>query len=392
MTKATAGNPGPGAYARTGRDSPPLTVQPAVTPPPKRRLHCLDQARALAILAMIWAHLGVGVLNRLAVPEPWDDLLMYVGRFATPAFIVIFGLTVGFVYFERFRLGARRDITARFLRRAGWLALAAAVISAPQLLDLIRHADFRPRPWLIESYSILTYYTLALLSMGLWLRWIAPRPYRRSVITGVLLWTAGTMLAFRLWLFSGETLLEGFRLHLVSGSYGYLQLTGTALLALPCGLWLRRCFERHQTDAALRRLASIGLALWLAGIAWGAAVGEFSLANIASGSVKGPPRAWYFLHFGGLTLLVLAALHAAASASRLVHAALYPLALLGQCALTLYVGHKVILMLGHPIERLLGLSDLAHGLAVLIATVALAGIAIGHRHVTTPKRHTAAAT
>src|SRR5262249_9729316 len=73
------------------------------------------------------------------------------------------------------------------------------------------------------------------------------------------------------------------------------------------------------------------------------AAGEYDLAGITSGELRTPARAWYFLHFGGLTLAGLAGLELLTRWLWPLRPAGDALALFGQASLLLYTGHVFIL-------------------------------------------------
>lgn len=73
----------------------------------KERLTFIDETRALAIISMIIAHFGPGVFQRLPSLQFLAEPVLFIGRFATTTFIVVFGITLGFVYFDRFQKGDR---------------------------------------------------------------------------------------------------------------------------------------------------------------------------------------------------------------------------------------------------------------------------------------------
>src|SRR6478672_11037322 len=72
---------------------------------PGSRLLGLDQARAVAIIAMMVFHFAPGVFIQLPRFEPFRDPVLWFGRMATPAFVVVFGVTAGFVFLSRYVRG-----------------------------------------------------------------------------------------------------------------------------------------------------------------------------------------------------------------------------------------------------------------------------------------------
>jgi hypothetical protein len=192
------------------------------------------------------------------------------------------------------------------------------------------------------SYSVLLFYALALAVLPLWLAWLRPKPVRRAVVGGIALWIVGTI-AYEVWPAGRLAGPEFVRMTLVSGGYGYCQMMGTALLAVPLGLYLRRALETGVDRPFLVRLLGLGLGLSAVGAAWGIAAGEYDLERVISGDLRIPSRGWYFLHFGALSVVTLAGLDLLTRDARWFRPIGYVLALFGQTALVIYTGHVFIL-------------------------------------------------
>jgi hypothetical protein len=130
---------------------------------------------------------------------------------------------------------------------------------------------------------------------------------------------------------------------LASGSYAYLQLMGTALVAVPVGVWLRERWEAGDDRPALGRVFLAGLAMAAVGGLWGWAAGEYDPARLLTGELRTPPRAWYFLHIGGMGLALVPALELLTRSVKSVRPAADLLALFGQVGLVVYTGHVFVL-------------------------------------------------
>jgi hypothetical protein len=136
---------------------------------------------------------------------------------------------------------------------------------------------------------------------------------------------------------------EFVRMLLVSGSFAYLQLMGTALLAVPVGVWLRRRWEAGDDRRALGRLLLAGLGTAALGGLWGWAAGEYDPARLLTGALRTPPRIWYFLHIGGVGLALVPALELLTRSVTALRPAARGLALFGQTGLVIYTGHVFVL-------------------------------------------------
>lgn len=317
------------------------------------RFAAVDETRALAIISMMIMHFGPGVFQRLPMLEPLAEPVLLLGRFATTTFVLIFGVTVGFVYYDRFQGPNRARVLEAIQARSRLLALCALVICIPNYIDLWLASDFDFHHWLFKTYSILNYYVLALLSVPLWLRVLGQAPLRNALLLGAGYW-ALALLWLPLWPQDSVLgLREYLRLNLLSGPYGYLQLSGSAIMAIPVGIGLRKAVRLSQEWTFLRQLLPIALCLSAVGAVLGLASDELSLSAIVSGTVKTPPRVWYWLFFAGLVFLLLAAfivlgLELSTYGKKLIS----PLALFGQASLPIYTAHTFVLPVLHWLDHL----------------------------------------
>jgi Heparan-alpha-glucosaminide N-acetyltransferase, catalytic len=305
------------------------------------RLQGLDQARAVAIIAMILAHFAEGVFARLPGLASLHDPTMWFGRMATPAFMTIFGVTAGFVFLPRYLCGYSRETTRRLLRRAALVFLWAILITVPQWIRFANHGETDVWEYVFVAYSVLLFYTLGVALLPFWLSWLASNTILKGILGGAIMWGIGTTIYY-LWPQQEKSLPEFIRLMLVSGNYGYFQMMGTTLLAIPVGLQLRRSLEAGNSNRALVNLLVLGLAVSLIGAAAGFARGEFEPARIISGELRIPPRVWYFMHFGGIALAAIPILEFLTRLKPLRGFG-YLLALFGQTSLLLFAGNQFVL-------------------------------------------------
>jgi len=316
------------------------------------RLLCLDAARAAAIFAMILAHFGPALFARVQALAPYESGISLLYRFATPGFVTIFGITAGFVYYEKMKRGPRKPVDSKLLNRALLLLVCTLLVKAPNYPKLMAAPDFGVDDVLYNSYTILAFYALAVGLMPLWLRLIVAAPVRMCLALGIAHWTIGWFLVHKLWPEQGAESVAGFtRFFLVSGSYGYFQLMGTALLVFPLGIAFRRAVRAGQAASFLRGLTVVGALVFVGGFGLAQAVGELSVAGIASGDMKAPPRIWYYLLYGGATICVVGVAGLAEIQWQTVRRLVYPVGLLGQAALPIYVSHFYAQPLAQFLER-----------------------------------------
>ena len=324
------------------------------------RFTAIDETRALAIFSMIIMHFGPGAFQRLPALQPLAEPILFLGRFATTTFVIVFGVTIGFVYFDRFRGPDRHLVLEATHARARLLVLCALLICVPDYINLWLAGDFNLSHWLFKTYSIFNYYALALLSVPLWLRALAPAPVRNALMLGVAHWALAWLWLMAWPLDPALGFQEYLRLNLLSGPYAYLQLSGSAIMAIPVGIALRHAVRARQEVNFVHRLLPLALLLSLAGWLLGVATGEFSLHNIVLGAIKAPPRVWYWLFFGGAALLlligfILLGLRLGAREKKLT----YPIALFGQASLPIYTAHTFVLPLLNWLDRLVVVEGVA---------------------------------
>ncbi len=307
------------------------------------RLACLDQARAAAILVMIMAHYLPGIAKRVTVVNRLWGILEVIARFATPAFVVVFGITAGFVFIARIRRGDRTETNRRLLRRFGVLLVCVVLVRLPDLAALVHAGNWHPLAWLQATYGVLWFFALAFLSLPLWLRVVVARPLLMGSGAGLMLWLVHSVLAFRLWPYCPQyPVLEILRLALISGDYGYLPLMGTALMVLPLGVAFRHALLRGDVGHLLLRLVFVGIVAMAAGLLYGNLLGDLTYTGLVNSELKAPARGWYYLIYGGAAGILLALLGILECHVALYRKLTYPFTLAGQCALLIYVGHFLV--------------------------------------------------
>jgi Acyltransferase family len=339
----------------------------------------LDQARALAIIAMMVSHFGPGLFIHVSALEPLRTPLLWFGRAATPAFATVFGVTVGFVLLPRFVRGDRGETVRRLWRRAGLIFLCAIAITVPLWVQMERRGVTDAWQWVFGLYSVLLFYSLAFLSLPIWLRWLSRHTTARALAAGVMLWAAGTF-GYELWPQQPPSGIEFLRLILVSGSYGYLHMMGTALLALPLGWQLRQSLDTGTGDRFLVRLLGVGISIAVLAAAWGRVVGEYDLGRVVAGELRAPARPWYFLHFGGLAVAAMVVLELLTRRVRVLHTPGYILALFGQTSLLLYTGHVFVLPMLEVLDRFIPLHGMMRAAVPLFLFVTFCAVVLYSRH------------
>jgi hypothetical protein len=322
------------------------------------RLAAIDELRALAIMSMMIAHFGPGTLQRLPGMAPLMDAILFCGHFATVTFIIVFGITLGFVHYGRFYSGDRSRTVSRLSARTRLVLICAIIIRLPAFIELCLNGPVKFADLLFNFYSVLIFYVLGFLSAPYWLLALGRRPLRNGFLLGVGHWVIA-LIILSLWPQDSElSVTEYIRLLLVSGPYSYLQLAGCVLMVIPVGVYLHKALNDGTSRRFIFGLMPLGLALTAAGWAWGLWTNEFDVHAIVAGYLKTPPRLWYWMFFAGPTLLLLAGLVALELHVVAVSKLLYPLALYGMGALPIYTVHTFVL----PILKLVDTATAIEGI------------------------------
>jgi len=96
-------------------------------------------------------------------------------------------------------------------------------------------------------------------------------------------------------------------------------------------------------------LFAVGAAFTVFGLAVGNAT-DMTMQGLVDGSVKGPARLWYWTLFGGVTLMLLAALAAAHEVLTGLSTRTWLVALFGQSALGIFTTHAWVLPIVHALD------------------------------------------
>lgn len=319
-----------------------VNLQHAITPagqaPVKRaaRFAALDQVRGLAILCMVMSHFGPGVYERVGIGGEFRRTLDLVGRFATPAFVLIFGITLAIVYIPKARTNPQATCRT-LIRRSGLVFLCSLVVALHGTVKALLAADqpdfiFR---LMLAQYSVLTFYTVAIFVTALVIKFIARDPSRVGLVAGALLIFGGSVLGYAALPPQGRNWLELFRLLFVSGKYGVFVLMGCAWLMIGIGMLIRKHLQNGTSFH--KDVLSIAVAMALLGLSDGRIVGWRTIGDLAAG-FGDPPQFWYLSVIGGGLLMALVLL----DRFRLPGVG-FVLERVGRYPLSIYVAHSFVL-------------------------------------------------
>jgi len=309
------------------------------------RFTAIDQVRGLAIAAMILAHFGPAVWERVGLDGIARDIVGIIGRFATPTFIAIFGLTIAFAYLPK----AKQDpvaTRAKLVGRTGKVLLAAVAVSLPQMIGTIMSNE----QWggsttlrlALDVYGVLAFYVFAIYLTAFIAPYLARNPYQTPLALGSIFIFIGTFLGYDYWGNSGENSIELLRLYLVSGKYALLVNYGMILLLVSFGVFIRS--EMASGRDVTATLLTSGISLALVGLSIGRIVGWRTLFDLQS-NYGAPPQVWYLLTVSGVMLIFLGALNRFT-----IPVISFLLEQIGRNPLAIYVAHAFVIPAKYVLE------------------------------------------
>lgn len=298
------------------------------------RFLALDRLRGIAVIAMILAHFGPGFYERAGFSGLLLDVLLFLGRLATPAFILIFGITLAFVYVPKAKIDPKATRQLLF-KRAGLVLVCALIVELPSTVEtLIGGATGAQLLFelALAQYSVLIFYAIAIFVSGALIQYIARNVLVFGLSVGPMLVFVGNFLGFDAWPPQPGTATEVVRLVLVSGHYGVFVLLGAAFMVMVIGHHIR---SRLEAGLPFHREVLIAAAAMLfVGLGSGRVVGWREISDLP---IPGPPQLWYLATVSGIMLLMLVAV----DRDRVPAGAV--LEGIGRSALSIYVAHSFVL-------------------------------------------------
>ena len=339
-------------------------------PPKAVESWALNITRGVMVISVLASHWAPGVWKRIA-PQLSNDPLSIFYTMGTPGFAIVFGIGVGYLMLPGYRdnkksVGKRIKFSLRMVLLA-YLALATMHIS----ISISSGTGLTGREVGEAFYNILGFYTLALLSLPLWLKLLSRN---RNIVlafgipASLAVWH---ILTVALGSDQLESPAEGLRLMLVA-RYSYFHVFPLVL----AGVFVGYQMARIPDAGSFARSTSL----------WGAVIIGFSI--LASLEVYGPGflldrqsefliTTWSALMYFGIVCLVLGlsilSLENWKGMSGAPRAAFRFLILTGNLALPIYAFHQLVI----PSKNLLVLSGLNPTVALAVP-MALFLLVIGY--------------
>jgi hypothetical protein len=309
---------------------------PFPTPVSGRRVQAFDAARGIAVLFMCLSHL-VGVYFRQ--PTQTQRLIMSVCMVASPTFIILSGVMLGF-------LSTSSDAAFRRLR--------FKLTDRAVFLLTITHVLITLAMWPTDhggwARSTITDAVAFAILAALWL----PRRSHLRVALGVVGLAASWFVVLH-W-HPTDVLDVGFKELLFGASSSQLFTWSWPVLPWMSGYLISTVLgemmgRRRHEPARMIRLAYTAALCSLAGAAGWAVLGKrlaaghpvraWNLAPIFSPWTKFPPSPEYFLFFGGFALLLIATVLLCANRNWLQRLS-GEAARVGRCSLMLFVAQAFV--------------------------------------------------
>lgn len=323
----------------------------------------LNLLRGLLVCLLVLGHWTPGILGQLpGHPMFIRQWFTPFFNFATPGFAIIFGVSMGFIYYPMFQTDRKR--TTRILRLGSTLLVGSVVVLAAVRMGqhLIEGQHVDGTVFFNTFYSVLTYYLLAILTVPLWFKFVgkwANAVVGSLVLAGLLL--GGYYLAGALFLPHEQTgILQLGRLMLVA-KFNYFNMSVGAVLGMAMGIHLQRHVDQSDLSKRYLTVGLISTAIGLAaGLAWGSSE-QWLEASIQI-------QAWKWLLYGGVTCLLISGMRVLinhfAKLKAPIRSAIRFGGAIGQCALPIFLLHKIVIDLKILLD-LVGVPSSVSMLAVL---------------------------
>jgi hypothetical protein len=150
--------------------NPEIKSQSAVTIQHDARINLVvNILRGLLLALVIAGHSLPTLVRRLPEWASWQQPLDVVFNIATPGFAFVFGLTMGKIYYPKYRVNAYQ--TRRMLRAGTWILLTSLFIFSIPLI-LAGEPVKTILQWILHN-NPLSYYVLAFATAPIWFRMIS---------------------------------------------------------------------------------------------------------------------------------------------------------------------------------------------------------------------------
>jgi amino acid adenylation domain-containing protein len=332
--------------------------------PEKTAMRVVSLMRGCLVALVVAAHWSAGVVERL--PENlaiFQQILTPVFKLVTPGFAIVFGVSLGYIYFPLYQKDPKRTFS---MLRMGCAMLSGAILLLAVMTigeDLLNGKAITSTVFFNSFYSALMYYLLAIATMPLWFKVIAATKYHiLACIALALVMFIGYRVAMGLLVGKEFTGFVQLCKLMAVAKFNYFNMSVGALGGVALGLHLKR-------NAHLSGLPSIyamvGAALLFAGL-----VLYISTGDIGRWLQRSPGISlWMWVFYGGCicscygAFLVL--IRNDARFGTVLQGTIRWGEMAGQCALPIWIFHHLTVSLKDLLDQV-GFPDLV-ALAIVLA-------------------------
>jgi amino acid adenylation domain-containing protein len=327
--------------------------------------------RGLLLAIVIAGHWFPTLVRRLPELSSWERSLDVIFDISTPGFAFVFGLTLGKIYFPRYRMNPVQ--ARRMLLTGTWVLWVGALMVAVA----IRVAREGPLADVFTS-NVILYYALAFATAPIWLRVISlfELEYVGCGILMIVFYFIYQTSSFWLGSYREYEGLTRIGVGLVTAKFNYFNMSFGVLGGCAAGIYLAKN-SSEQLSVLSRRFSIVGMACVFLGLLvlflWSGSLQALGLDNKDMGL-------WRWLLYSGLILLlgstVAAWVRQLDNRPIMLRQASEVVATFGQCTFPIFVVHFVLWQLKPALDRV-GVPDPIALASLSIAFIGFCALCMG---------------
>ena len=314
--------------------NPEIEIQSDAPIPHEARINLLvNIVRGLLLALVIAGHWITPLTHRFPVLGPWEQPLKAIFNVATPGFAFVFGLTMGKIYYPKYRANAGQ--TRQMLRSGIWILTAGLVLLAIPWIAAGLSARVVSE-WILV-HNVLFYYALALASVPVWFGMIARFESEYVGCAVLMIVFYATYQVLWLWL---EPYNQVLVVEMLTAKFNYFNMSFGVIAGCAAGLYLLK-----NVDDDLSALARRSLLLGAALLPLGLFILYLRSGSLRSMTLEDDMGLWRWVFYSGVVLVL-----GGAQAAMIARIENWPLtlrrgaevvAIFGQCTLPIFVVHLV---------------------------------------------------
>ncbi len=341
--------------------NPEIEIQSDAPIPHEARINLLvNIVRGLLLALVIAGHWITPLTHRFPVLGPWEQPLKAIFNVATPGFAFVFGLTMGKIYYPKYRANAGQ--TRQMLRSGIWILAAGLVLLAIPWIAAGLSARVVSE-WILVQ-NVLFYYAIALASVPIWFGMIARFESEYVGCAVLMIAFYATYQVLWLWL---EPYNQVLVVEMLTAKFNYFNMSFGVIAGCAAGLYLLK-----NVDDDLSALARRSLILGAALLPLGLFILYLRSGSLRSMTLEDDMGLWRWVFYSGVVLVL-----GGAQAAMIARIENWPLtlrrgaevvAIFGQCTLPIFVVHLVTHH-SKPVLNMLDVPDLLGLTALLLIFV-----------------------